>query len=189
MSQAFLLLGNNMKIISRADTNLKFMLSPSICHNLPIVNTLSKANRTKEVSEDVLILFDVNLSSISRYLKSLHHLFLLFHLRKDLLDVPNKLGDDYANDISLGLNLKIQISWVHFMMRLVSVPLLLMKLLLLNFSFGHIFHFLLIIVVLLEEEQNFIIGTRLHRLLKSEHLVANVIAHLNRLFLVLELLS
>ena len=55
----------------------------------------------------------------------------------------------------------------------------------LPFLFLHLFF---IVKILLEEEQYFILVAILHGLLKAKHLVANIVANLNGLVLVLEFL-
>lgn len=50
-------------------------------------------------------------------------------------------------------------------------------------------HFLLVIEVLLEEEQDFVLVSVSHGLLQAEHLVADIVTDLDSLLLVLELFS
>ena len=71
------------------------MFCPCISNHLPIVYTLIESNVTKESPEEVVILSQINASTIGA---DCHYVFWILAER---LSVPNKSADNYTNYLSL----------------------------------------------------------------------------------------
>ena len=127
------------------------------------------------------------------------------HLRLDLVYLPPEVRNNNSNDFSLStksiffIRNTASIS-THFIQRILHLLWNLLPccishfdLLLLNgLSFLHqflIFHFFFVIKILFKKEKNLVFISIFHSLLKSEHLVADVITNLNCFVLMLEFLS
>ena len=169
------------------------MFCSCISNNLPVVNSFHEWNTTKEVAEDVLILFNVNLSVVWADLNAVFHLFLSLNSRNNIFAIPMEMCNNNTDHLSLIKLIRISLIYRTLVLEIlsrVSNSFPQSHLLVLNFfhlPFVLLFlKFFFILEILIKEKQDFIFVTIFHGLLKSEHLIAYFITNLYNFVFVLE---
>lgn len=76
------------------------MLCPCVTNNLPVVNAFQEANGAEDVSEDILVFFDVDRPAV--WTDLLHNSLVPAHLLEDAFHVPNPIRYNYSDDLDLG---------------------------------------------------------------------------------------
>lgn len=91
-----------LHVVDGADSDLELVLSPGIGHDLPVMNALSEDDVAEYIPENILIFLDVNVPVVCTHLEQLLRLFVVPLQKPCVLNVPDPVGDDDANDLPLG---------------------------------------------------------------------------------------
>ena len=89
------------QVINRGDADLKLVLSSRIGDDLPVMDSLCETNTSKEITENVLVLLDINGPSVVTDLYALFHFTILRDLSLNWLRVPTELRYNDSDNISL----------------------------------------------------------------------------------------
>jgi len=199
-----------LDVVDGGDANLQFVLGAGVRDDLPVVDALSEADGAEEVPEDVVVLLDVEGALVDGDVDDVDEPLVLLLGLEDVVYVPVEVRDDHADDLALVRDLDgvVEDAVLEVLVPAVEATAIYLALELLDLVVGGVPHaqlellgllllldqlevldLLLLGEVLLEEEEGLVTVGVLEHLLEAEHLVADVVAHLDLLVLVEELLA